>query len=317
MTCHFCQATARRAGTYGKNRIQRYRCLTCGRTWSDKPESHLDEMRVDFAKAVHVINLLVEGVGIRAAARIAGINKRTVLRLLVLIGERCEKLMDSRMRNLALADIQCDEIWGFVGKKQRHLKATDNADLLGDTYTFVAIDRHTKLVITYLVGKRNAPSTQHFMADLADRLVVRPQVSTDSFGAYQFATRRAFNGDVDHGVIQKIYAGNLEGGSGRYSPPACIGAVRKTITGQPIEEHICTSHVERSNLNMRTFMRRLTRLCLGFSKKIENLRYAVALYFAWSNFVRVHATINTTPAVASGITDHVWTLEELLIASTR
>ena len=310
MQCPYCEGKLRKFGTYGPTKVQRFRCMSCDRTSTGNKKA--EGMRIPEDTFIKIVQLLTEGVGINATARITDTNKETVLRALVLAGERCEKLMDSRMRNLSATDIQCDEIWGFVGKKQRNVKSTDNQDVIGDQYTFVALDRHSKLVVSYLVGKRTAPTTQHFIADLAERLSVRPQISTDSFGAYQGAIRRAFVSDVDHGVIQKIYAGNAEGGTGRYSPPLCIGSIRKTITGQPIEERICTSHVERSNLNMRTFMRRLTRLCLGFSKKLENFRHAVALYFAWSNFVRIHHTIKTTPAMAAGLTDHVWTISELL-----
>jgi len=268
-------------------------------------------MYTTMEKAVQVINLLVEGVGINAASRLADVDKETVLKVLAETGKRCEKIMDDRLRGLRLDDIQCDEIWGFVRKKERHVKPTDNAAIVGDQYTFVAIDRETKLVITYAVGKRTANTTRHFMADLADRLTVRPQISTDSFGAYQHATRNAFDGNVDHGQIVKVFAkGTSE--ERRYSPPEVIKTIKTTITGQPRESRICTSHVERSNLNMRMFMRRLTRLCLGFSKKLENLRYAVALYFAWYNFCRIHGTLKVTPAMAAGISTEIWPLERLL-----
>ena len=221
--------------------------------------------------------------------------------------------MDEKLRNLPLIEIQCDEIWTFVGKKEARIRPTDNAVLLGDQFTFVALDRETKLIINFAVGKRTAPMTQHFAADLADRLTERPQVSTDSFGAYKLAIRKAFDGHVDHGQIVKIYQKG-EHGAHREAPPKVEKTIRTAMTGEPRKDEICTSHVERSNLSMRSFMRRLTRLCLGFSKKLENLKYAVALYFAWYNFVRVHSTLKTTPAVAAGVTDRVWMLSELLTA---
>jgi IS1 family transposase len=219
--------------------------------------------------------------------------------------------MDEKLRALPLTDIQCDEIWTFVGKKEARVKPTDNAAIVGDQYTFVAIDRYSKLVINFAVGKRTAPMTKHFTADLADRLIERPQVSTDSFGAYKLAIRKAFDGHVDHGQIVKIYERGVHGAH-RESPPRVEKTIRTTMTGEPRKDEICTSHVERSNLSMRTFMRRLTRLCLGFSKKLENLKSAVALYFAWYNFVRVHSTLKTTPAMAAGVTGKAWTLAELL-----
>jgi transposase-like protein/IS1 family transposase len=257
MTCHFCSANAKKFGTYGPKKIQRYRCQHCGKTFTT--EEKLGEMYTSVEEATRVINLLVEGVGINAASRLSGFNKETILKILVKAGENAAKIMDSRLRQLPIPEIQCDEIWGFVRKKERHVKPTDNAALCGDFYTFVAFDRQTKLVISFSVGKRTAPTTQHFMIDVADRISGRPQVSTDSFGAYKHAVRRAFDGDVDHGQIVKVFAkGTSE--ERRYSPPEVIGTIRTPMTGQPAMDRICTSHVERSNLNMRTFMRRLTRL---------------------------------------------------------
>jgi transposase-like protein/IS1 family transposase len=311
MTCHYCKATAKKFGKYGAKKIQRYRCLECGKTFSEDQEKPLEDMRIDLDKALQVINLLVEGVGINAASRLADIDKKTVLKILALAGERCAAIMDTKLRNLPLVDIQCDEIWGFVEKKERHVRPTDNALIVGDQFTFVAIDRDTKLVISYAVGKRTAPMTRLFMDDLAERLTERPQISTDSFGAYRHAIRKSFNHEVDHGQIVKVYAkGTSE--ERRYSPPEVTAAIKTAITGEPRKENICTSHVERSNLTMRTFMRRLTRLCLGFSKKLENLKYAVALYFAWYNFCRVHSSLKETPAMAAGISNHVWNLGELI-----
>jgi IS1 family transposase len=290
-------------------KVQRYRCKQCSRTFHQ--DGPLDEMRTDLSKAVQVVNLLCEGVGINACARIARVNKRTVLRLLFVAGQRCAKLMDTRMRNLSIEDIQADEIWTFVEKKDKHLRPTDNPLLVGDQYTYVAVDPKTKLVITFHVGKRNVSSTVDFMMDLAERLTSDVQLSTDTFGAYRGAVRKAFGPEIDYAQIAKIFAKGTSD-ERRYSPPEVVQVIRTPISGTPIESKICTSHVERGNLNMRTFLRRMTRLCLGFSKKLENLKYAVALYFAWSNFVRIHATTKTTPAVAAGLTDHVWTLEELL-----
>jgi len=311
MTCHFCSASAKKFGTYGPKKIQRFRCTHCGKTFTG--EEKLDGMYTSVDKAVQVINLLVEGVGINAASRISDLDKETILKILVSAGKSCEAIMDSKLRNLPLVDIQCDEIWTFVGKKEQRVKPTDNPVLVGDQYTFVSIDRYSKLVINYAIGKRTAPTTQHFTADLADRLTDRPQISTDAFGAYKLAIRKSFDGHVDHGQIVKIYERGTTHAH-REAPPKVEKTIRTTMTGEPRKAEICTSHVERSNLSMRTFMRRLTRLCLGFSKKLENLKYAVALYFAWYNFVRIHSTLKTTPAVAAGITDRVWELSDLLEA---
>src|SRR5438552_18202503 len=172
MQCPYCEGRLRKFGTYGPKKIQRYRCMSCDRTSTGDKKA--DGMRIPEETFIRIIQLLTEGVGINATARITDTNKETVLRSLVLAGERCEKLMDSRMRDLRVTDIQCDEIWGFVGKKQRHVKFTDNQDLVGDQYTFVALDRNSKLVVSYLVGKRTAPTAQHFIADLSERLSWRP-----------------------------------------------------------------------------------------------------------------------------------------------
>jgi transposase-like protein len=310
MTCHFCSTSAKKFGTYGPNKTQRYRCPHCGKTFT--AVERLENMYTSIEDAIKVLSLLCEGVGINAAMRLTGMNKETILKVLVQAGERCSKLMDERLRDLAMSDVQCDEIWTFVGKKQNHLTPKDDSARLGDFYTFCAIDRDSKLIINSLVGKRTAPSAYDFMADLANRITGDVQLSTDSFGAYRGAVRRAFGPEIPYGQIYKIYARKSDG---RYSPPACIGAVRTPVSGSPIESKICTSHIERSNLSMRTFMRRLTRLCLGFSKKVENLKAAVALYFAHYNFCRIHKTVKMTPAMAAGVTDRVWTIEELLRAS--
>jgi transposase-like protein/IS1 family transposase len=194
MTCHYCQATAKKFGKFGPKKIQRYRCLQCGKTFSQAQDKPLDGMYTSLEKATQILNLLVEGVGINATSRIADVNKETVLKVLVLAGQRCEKLLDSRLRNLRVADIQCDEIWSFVRVKEKHIKPWDNPAFTGDQYTYVAMDPTSKLVITFAVGKRNIPTTEEFIADLSKRIVSYTQVSTDAFGAYQNAERRRRGG---------------------------------------------------------------------------------------------------------------------------
>jgi len=219
MTCHFCKSTAKKFGKYGLKKIQRYRCLECGKTFSDEQENVLDGMYTDLEKATQVINLLVEGVGINAAARIAKVNKRTVLNLLVIVGERCAKLMDTKLRNLHIEEIQCDEIFGFVEKKNRNIRTTDNAVLVGDQYTYVALDPKTKLVITFRVGKRDVPNTVDFIRDLSERVISDVQISTDSFGAYRGAIRKAFGPEISYGTQTKIYSHKS---SARYSPRSVV-----------------------------------------------------------------------------------------------
>ncbi len=316
MTCHYCKANAKKFGKYGLKRVQRYRCLTCAKTFSDEQEKPLDDMRTSPETFLKIMALLTEGVGINAASRLTGTHKETVLRALELAGQRCAKLMDERMRGLSIPDIQMDEIWGFVLVKEKHIRPIDDPNRVGDQYTFCAIDSATKLIVSFKVGKRTAETTRAFISDLSARVVSQVQLNTDSFGAYQNAIRSSFKGRADHGQMVKVYAKGTSD-ERRYSPPEVVTAIRTPISGDPAYWSISTSYIERSNLSMRTFMRRLTRLCLGYSKKLENLRYAIALYFSFYNFCRVHSTLKTTPAVAAGLTDHVWSLEELLIGSAR
>ena len=311
MTCHDCNTICKKFGKFGRKKIQRYRCKTCGRTFSDPQEKPLDEMRVDFDKAIQVVNLLVEGVGINAASRIAGIDKKTVLALLEKAGERAKYVLHSRIHNVLAEQVQADEIWSFVRCKQKNV--TDEEDnQSGDQYTWVAFDRKSKLVISYVVGKRTAGNAGRLMDDLKTRIIPRrTQLTTDGFKPYIDAVEWAFGRDINFAQLVKMYAGD-EAGRERYSPSECIGAVPTVIQGNPDPSKICTSHVERNNLTMRIFLRRLTRLTLGFSKKLENLKHAVALHFAYYNFCRVHTSMRVTPAMEAGLTDHVWTIGELI-----
>ena len=273
-------------------------------------------MRISEAKAIQILGLLVEGVGVNAASRLTGAHKRTILSLLSLAGQRCRRVLDERIRNVVVRHVQADEIWTFVYCKQRNVRYGQDDRAIGDQYTWVALDRDSKLVLSYVVGKRTARNALALMYDLERRLANRIQLSTDGFLLYVNAVEGAFGPDIDFAQLVKIYARSNDGSTARYSPTACIGAIPTRVTGNPDPDMICTSHVERSNLTMRTFIRRMTRLCLGFSKKLENLEAAVALYFAWYNFVKIHGSLGVTPAMEAGITDHVWDLCELLKESS-
>lgn len=255
-----------------------------------------------------VLACLVEGNSIRATVRITGICKRTVQRLGVELGEACEKFADKIMRNLPCDDIQCDEIWSFTYAKEKnvpeHLRGK-----AGDTWTWVAIDRETKLIPAWFIGDRTAQSAYTFMRNLEPRLAKRVQLSTDGHHAYLVAVKAAFLArTIDYGMLIKIYGDSATG----FSPGACIGARRETIMGLPDEAKICTSHAERNNLTMRMQMRRFTRLTNGFSKKLENHRLACAVHFVHYNFARIHSALRITPAMAAGLTDHVWELSEIV-----
>jgi IS1 family transposase len=219
--------------------------------------------------------------------------------------------LDSKLRNLTPKQVQVDEVWSFVYCKQKNVVMDDQE--LGDQYTFIALDRDSKLVLSYVIGKRNYHNASKLMDDLAKRIITRFQLTTDGFKPYVDSVEWAFGANVDFAQLIKLYAHD-EANRERYSPSECIGAVPVEISGSPDPDMICTSHVERNNLTLRTFLRRLTRLSLGFSKKLDNLKHAIALHFAYYNFCRVHRTLRVTPAMEAGVTDHVWNLDELLSA---
>ncbi|HKP03022.1 MAG TPA: IS1 family transposase [Chthoniobacterales bacterium] len=205
-----------------------------------------------------------------------------------------------------------DEIWGFVGMKQRHATPEDRAKGFGDVWTFVAIDVESRMVPAYLVGQRDGYHADTFVEDLASRLNARPQISSDAMAAYADAVERGFGANADYGQLVKIYGAVEISEQRRYSPAKLIDARKVIVAGNPDESLISTSYVERQNLTMRMHMRRLTRLTNGFSKKRENFRAAVSLHFGYYNFVRVHKTLRMTPAMAGGVTDHIWTVPELM-----
>lgn len=256
-----------------------------------------------------VLACLVEGTSIRATVRITGVAKKTVARLGVELGEACEKFANRVMVNLNCEQIQCDEIWSFTYAKQKnvpdHLRGTG----AGDTWTWIAIDPITKLIPAWFVGDRTAQSAYRFMRNLAPRLANRVQLSTDGHHAYLVAVKGAFlDRPIDYGMLVKIYGDSVAG----YSPGNVIGARRETIMGRPDVSKICTSHSERNNLTMRMQMRRFTRLTNGFSKKLDNHRLACAVHFVHYNFARIHSSLRETPAMAAGISDHVWELSEII-----
>jgi len=240
-----------------------------------------------------------------------GIHRDTIMRLTTRIGETCEKIMDEKMRDLTCKHIELDEIWCYVGKKQRHVKETDNLNQVGDFYTWVGIDADTKLVPSYRVGKRDAETGQAFIDDLASRLANRVQLSSDGLSIYVEAVENAFGLDVDYAQVVKAYEAEPIG-AGRYSPPKVVSAEKLYVTGRPNMNITSTSFIERQNLSMRMGMRRFTRLTNAFSKKTENLKAAVALHFAHYNFVRIHKTLKVTPAMEAGVTDRLWSLQEIV-----
>jgi IS1 family transposase len=267
-------------------------------------------------KAEQILSLLVEGCSINTIERVTQVHHTTILKLLVLVGEKCNRLMGRMIVNVPVTDVQCDEIWGYVQKKESHKypwEANDNS--IGDAYCFVAVERNTKLVLNFALGSRSQATTDQFIEGLrAATAPQRFQITTDGFQPYKSAITTTLSDRCDFAQLIKVYASPREG-EARYSPADVVEALPKPIMGDPNRAKICTSHVERQNLTIRMQMRRLTRLTNAFSKKWENLWAAYCVHFAWYNFVRRHQSLRMTPAMAAGITDHMWTMRELLEAA--
>jgi IS1 family transposase len=270
-------------------------------------------MRLPLDKACAVLQLLLEGMSVRSTERVTGVHRDTILRLLVLAGERCQRLMVEKIAGLGVRDVQVDEIWGFVQKKEGHRwEHEQNVREIGDAYCFVGIERNTKLILAYHLGKRDAVSTDTFIGKLAYATSQdRYQLTSDGFKPYVKAVKTFLHGRVDFAQLVKVY-GAPRDGEQRYSPAEVVDAVPTEIMGRPCRERICTSHVERQNLSIRMGMRRMTRLTNAFSKKWENLEAAYSLWFAYFNFCRRHQTIRVSPAMEAGLTDHIWGIDDLL-----
>ena len=266
-----------------------------------------------FDQKVRVISCLVEGNSIRSTERLCKIHRDTILRHLVAIGEGCNRLHDVLMTDLHCNLLELDEVWSFLGKKQKRVKPQDPAEM-GDQYVFTAIDATRKAIISYAIGKRDGDTADAFALDLRSRIVNRPQISTDGYRPYLDAIEQAFGDGVDYAMIFKEY-GRDDGDDHKYSPPKCIASEKRRISGSPEMESVSTSYVERSNLTLRMGCRRFTRLTNGYSKKLRNHGAAVGLSIAYYNMCRIHETVKTTPAVAIGAANHVWTIAELIDAA--
>lgn len=261
-----------------------------------------------------ILHMLVEGNSLRSTARMADVSRNTVDKLLRDAGTACLKFQDETLRNLTCNRIQCNEIWSFVGMKQKNVPDELKDEFgFGDVYTWTAIDADTKLVPCWNVGTRGAASASEFITDMASRLANRVQLTTDGHRAYLEAVEEAFGIDVDYAMLIKLYGKSEgKGDDRRYSPAECTGTEIKVVSGDPELDHISTSYVERQNLTMRTNIRRFTRLTNAFSKKVENHMHAISLHFMYYNFCRIHKSLRVTPAMEAGISDHVWSLEEVV-----
>ncbi|MBI5094646.1 MAG: DDE-type integrase/transposase/recombinase [Candidatus Hydrogenedentes bacterium] len=262
---------------------------------------------------IQVANALCQGMSLRSITRLLNVHRTTIIKILERAGEHCESLQDQYMRKLDLRDIQADEIWTFVRKKQGRLTPEEKKDTtIGDQYVFIALERNTKLIPTWVIGKRNENTTMTFMSQLKQCMNgCQTQISTDAFAPYEKAVPAFFGTQASYAAITKEYESE-QAGRGRYAPPRVAAVHKFPLEGKPDLAKATTSHIERQNLTLRTFQRRLTRLALGFSKKLANLKAACALHFAYYNFCWIPRTQKITPAMAAGLTDHVWTVAELV-----
>jgi IS1 family transposase len=276
--------------------------------------------KLPLEKRVEVVKHLVEGCSIRSTVRLTGVAKNTIVKLLAEVGTACARYQHEKLRNLPCRRLQLDEIWSFVYAKEKHVPEAHKGELgFGDVWTWTAIDADTKLIPCWLVGWRDLCHATEFVEDLASRLANRVQITTDGLKAYVEAVEAGFGGQVDYAMLIKMYGpeGSKQNPETRYSPGECCGTKRKKISGNPERAHISTSYAERQNLTMRMRMRRFTRLTNAFSKKIENHEHSVSLHFMVYNFITVHQTLGTTPAVAAGVASHVWTVEDLIAMVER
>ena len=313
MTCESCEVICQRFGHH-RNGLRRFRCPKCHKTYTEAHKPALDGSYLPQERIALALQLLIEGNSLRSTQRISGLDINTVMKVLVKVGEKCERVMANHVRNVKVQDVECDEIWAFVGKKEGHKKPEEQSNEgIGDAYCFVALERSSKLVINFALGRRNQATTDVFVEGLRD--AIRPtgnfQITTDGFAPYRSAISTTLGDRVDFAQLIKVYRSSQEG-EARYSPAQVESVEVVPVIGQPDPGRICTSIVERQNLTIRMGMRRLTRLTNAFSKKWEHLWAAYCLHFAYYNFCRIHKSLRVTPAMEAGLTDHVWDLAELL-----
>jgi transposase-like protein/IS1 family transposase len=317
MNCPTCDKPSKRFGKDRKGN-QRYRCLTCGVTFIEPKIKMLDNMILAEGKALAVLSHLVEGCSIRSTERLTGVHRDTILDLLTLAGRKCEALSEALIKDVPVEDVECDELWSFIGMKAK-TKAkkitAENDDSIGDAWTFTAIERHSKLILAWHLVQRDFTNTAIFTEKIDRATKGDFQITTDGFAPYRDAIGFILGGRTDFAQLVKIYANSGEPET-RYSPAECTGCKKNVIHGRPDMDRVGTSRIERHNLSVRMENRRFTRLTNGFSKKWEKHHAALALYFAYYNFCRMQKTIRCTPAMAAGITKHIWTLKDLLLNAT-
>lgn len=313
MNCPNCNSLPKKHGK-DRNGNQRFRCLSCGKTFT--ANERLEGKYLSPDKIELCIKLLVEGNSVRSSERITGVHRDTILRLLETVGQRCLMLQETLVKGVKVANIEADEIWSYVGMKQKTANKQGRGDdeRLGSVYTFTAIEKDSKLIVAWHLGNRTEQDALIFLEKLyqATEPTKRFQMSTDAFKGYDHTVNEILGTKADYAQIIKLYRATRPD-EARYSPSECTGIKKKVICGNPDKEKVSTSIVERQNLTMRMQMRRFTRLTNAFSKKWENLNYTLALYFCYYNFCRSHKTLNdATPAMAAGISKSIWSLKELI-----
>lgn len=297
---------------HGKDRKgnQRYRCLVCGATWTERGPKPIGEMRVKVKDACKALEMLLEGMSIRSCQRITGLDRNTLCDLVLVVGQNCQRLLDATIQDVPVTDVQIDELWGFIRLKEKNRIARGYSEEFGDSWTFLAIERNNKLILAHQVGQRDETTCWALLQRLKVATSGRFQVSTDGLATYTNNVPLALGNRVDFAQLIKNYASSQS--ETRYSPATIISAEKKPRFGNPDASRICTSHVERANLTVRMGVRRFTRLTNAHSKSPKHHAAMMALFVAWYNFCRKHETIKSTPAMAAGVMDKAWSIKELL-----
>lgn len=312
MNCPTCDV---RCASFGKHRngLRRFRCGECGKTYTEAHEKPLGEMTLPIEKAILVLRMLLEGASIRSVERTTDVHRDTIMKLLVLAGEKCEKIMAEKIRNVVVRDLECDEVWSWIAKKQKRVCPEDDPSF-GDCYVFTCIERTSKVILNVTMGKRDQRTTDAFIEGVRQATSARSkfQITTDGFAPYRSAITTTLHDRITgYAMLIKVYRASQEG-EARYSPAEVQSVEVVPVAGDCDPDRICTSIIERSNLSLRMGLRRFTRLTNGFSKKFENHWAAVILWYTYYNFCRVHQSLRVTPAMAAGIADHPWEIAELL-----
>lgn len=307
-----CQHENKKKHGHDRKGNQRFRCLDCGKTWVEETVKPLGNMRISMDKATQALGMILEGMSVRATMRLTGLDRNTICDLILVVGENCQRLLDAKIKNVAATDIQVDEIWSFIAMKEKTRVARHYGPEVGDSWTFIGIERETKLILAHQCGNRDSDTCWAFLMKLKNAVGVgRFQLTTDGLKAYTNNVPYAFGMQVDFAQLIKTYSSTQE--TTRYSPATIIGIEKLPIFGAPDEWRISTSHIERMNLSVRMQLRRFTRLTNGHSKSPKHHVAMQALYFAWYNFCRKHEALKgRTPAMASNLTDSAWTIRELL-----